>query len=314
MDTNKNKYKAVQYDHFGHVDLLHIVELPKPAANKGEILVKVKTAGINPGETSIREGLLAKQFPSTFPSGQGTDFAGVVESVGEGVADFKSDDEVIGFSNNRNSQAEYVVVKKDQLVIKPSKVSWEQAGGLFVAGTTAYAAVRAVGLKEGDTVIISGAAGGVGSLAVQIAKKHGAKVIGIASEYNFEWLKKHGITPVSYDGNIEENLKAALTGQKPDAFIDLSGKGYVELAIKLGIPVDKINTIIDFGAVEKYKVKAEGSAAASTAQVLGELAQMISGSDLELPVAKTYPLSQVKDAYTELEKRHTHGKIVLKME
>jgi NADPH:quinone reductase-like Zn-dependent oxidoreductase len=214
MDTNKDKYKAVRYEHFGHVDVLHIVELPKPAVNKGEVLIRVKAAGINPGEASIREGFLEKQFPSTFPSGQGTDFAGVVESVGADVTNFKAGDEVIGFSNNRNSQAEYVVVKADQLVPKPSKVSWEQAGGLFVAGTTAYAAVRAVGLKEGDTVIVSGAAGGVGSLAVQIAKKQGAKVIGIASEYNHEWLKTHGVEPVSYDGNIEENLKNALNGKK----------------------------------------------------------------------------------------------------
>ena len=198
---------------------------------------------------------------------------------------------------------------KDFFII--SKVTWEQAGGLFVAGSTAYAAVRAVNLKSGDTVVVAGAAGGVGSLAVQIAKNNGVKVIGIASEHNFEWLKKHGITPVSYNGNIEENLKSALNGQKPAAFIDLSGKGYVDLAIRLGIPADKINTIIDFAVVEKYKVKSEGSAAASTAQVLSELAQMINDGDLELPVAKTYPLSQVKDAYTELEKRHTHGKIVL---
>jgi len=311
MNSSQDKYKAVQYDHFGHVDILHIVELPKARANKGEVLVKVKAAGINPGESSIREGFLAKQFPSTFPSGQGTDFAGVVESVGDDVTNFNAGDEVIGFSNNRNSQAEYVVVKADQLVSKPSKVTWEQAGGLFVAGTTAYAAVRAVGLKGGDTVIVSGAAGGVGSLVVQIAKKQGAKVIGIASEHNFEWLKKHGIVPVSYDGNIKENLETALNEKKPDAFIDLSGKGYVELAIKLGIPADKINTIIDFAAVEKYKIKAEGSAAASTAKVLGELAQMINDGELELPVAKTYPLSRVKDAYIELEKRHTHGKIVL---
>jgi NADPH:quinone reductase-like Zn-dependent oxidoreductase len=311
MDAIKDKYKAVQYDHFGHVDILHIVELPKPTINKGEVLVKVKAAGINPGEASIREGFLEKQFPSTFPSGQGTDFAGVVESVGYDVTDFKAGDEVIGFSNNRNSQAEYVVVKADQLVAKPSNVSWEQAGGLFVAGTTAYAAVKAVGLNPGETVIVSGAAGGVGSIVVQIAKKHSVKVIGIASEPNHQWLKKHGVIPVSYDGNIEENLKIALNGQKADAFIDLSGKGYVELALKLGIPADRINTIIDFAAVGKYKVKAEGSSAAASAQVLGELAQMANEGDLEIPIAKTYPLAHVKDAYIELEKHHTHGKIIL---
>src|ERR1700710_1757164 len=135
--TDSGINHAVRYDHFGHRDVLYIDELPLPSPKAGEVLVKIKTAGINPGETSIREGLLQKQFPSTFPSGQGTDFAGVVESVGDDVADFKAGNEVIGFSNNRNSQAEYVLVKANQLVIKPSKVSWEQAGGLFVAGTTA---------------------------------------------------------------------------------------------------------------------------------------------------------------------------------
>jgi NADPH:quinone reductase-like Zn-dependent oxidoreductase len=311
MSTDKSKNHAVQYDHFGHVDVLNIVELPKPSPKAGEVLVKVKAAGINPGETSIREGKLQKQFPSTFPSGQGTDFAGVVETVGDGVTNFKAGDEVIGFSNNRNSQAEYVAVKADQLVPRPSKVSWEQAGGLFVAGSTAYAAVRAVNLKAGDTVIVSSAAGGVGSLVVQIAKKRGVKVIGVASEHNHQWLKDHGVIPVSYDGNVEENIKAALNGAKADALIDTAGKGYVEMAIKSGIPADKINTIIDFEAVEKYKVKAEGSAAASTAEVLNELAQMVNNGDLEIPVAKTYPLNQVKEAYQELEKHHTHGKIVL---
>ncbi|WP_461451338.1 NADP-dependent oxidoreductase [Mucilaginibacter sp.] len=311
MSTDNSKNHAVQYDHFGHIDVLNIVSLPIPSPKAGEVLVKVKTAGINPGEASIREGKLQQQFPSTFPSGQGTDFAGIVETTGDGITDFKAGDEVIGFSNNRNSQAEYVVVKADQLVPRPPKVSWEQAGGLFVAGTTAYAAVRAVNLKAGDTVIISGAAGGVGSLAVQIAKKQGAKVIGIASEHNHEWLKKHGIVPVNYEGNIEQNLKTALNGAKADAFIDTAGKGYVDIAVQMGIPADRINTIIDFEAVEKYKIKAEGSAAASTAEVLSELAQMVNDGELEIPVAKTYPLKHVKEAYQELEKHHTHGKIVL---
>src|SRR5476649_634862 len=124
---------AVRYDHFGHTDVLYIAELPKPSPKAGQVLVRIKAAGINPGEASIREGLLAKQFPSTFPSGQGTDFAGIVEGVGDDVTNFKVGDEVIGFSNNRNSQAEYVVVKADQLVSKLAKVTWEQAGGLFVA-------------------------------------------------------------------------------------------------------------------------------------------------------------------------------------
>jgi NADPH:quinone reductase-like Zn-dependent oxidoreductase len=303
--------RSVQYDNFGHVDVLYITEKAIPSPNAGEVLVKVKAAGINPGEASIREGYLKQQFPSTFPSGQGTDFAGMIEAVGGGVSKFKEGDEVLGFSLNRSSHAEYLAVPAEQLALRPANVSWEQAGGLFVAGTTAYAAVRAVDLKPGDTVIVSGAAGGVGSLAVQIAKKKGAKVFGLASESNHAWLKKHGIVPVAYGDDNEAIIKVALNGAKADAFIDTSGKGYVELAIKMGIPADRINTIIDFEAFGKYKVKAEGSAAASTAEVLDELAQMISKGELDLPIAKTYPLAKVQDAFKDLEQHHTHGKIVL---
>jgi NADPH:quinone reductase-like Zn-dependent oxidoreductase len=313
MKTTQDEHvnHAVRYDHFGHTDVLYIAELPKPAPKKGEVLVRVKTAGINPGEAYIREGKLSKQFPSQFPSGQGSDFAGIIETVGEAVTKFKAGDEVIGFSNNRNSQAEYVAVAADQLVSRPANVSWEEAGGLFVAGTTAYAAVKAVDLKAGDTVVVSGAAGGVGSIAAQMAKKAGAKVIGLAGKSHHQWLKNHGITPVSYDGDPEENIKAALGGAIADAFIDTAGKGYVALAIKMGIAPDRINTIIDFEAAQKYKVKTDGSAVAANTQVLAEIVAMVGNGDIDIPVAKTYPLNQVREAYQELEKHHTQGKIVL---
>jgi NADPH:quinone reductase-like Zn-dependent oxidoreductase len=305
------KNQAVRYDHFGHSEVLHIEELPKPVPAAGEVLIRVKTAGINPGEASIREGKLEKVYPSTFPSGQGTDFAGIVESVGENVSRFKAGDEVIGFTNDRNSQSAYVAVNADQLINRPSNVSWEVAGSLFVAATTAYAAVRAIALKAGETVIVSGAAGGVGAIAVQLAKKQGATVIGLASEPHHKWLEDHGIIPALYHGNTEENINAALNGKKADAFIDTSGKGYVAMAVYMGISPDRINTIIDFEAAEKYKVKTDGSAAAGNAGVLGEVAAMVNNGDVDIPIAKTYPLSEVIQAYDELEKHHTMGKIVL---
>jgi NADPH:quinone reductase-like Zn-dependent oxidoreductase len=312
--ANQTINHAVRYDHFGHTDVLYIAELPKPSPKAGEILVRVKTAGINPGEASIREGMLEKQFPSTFPSGQGTDFAGVVESVGEGITQFKAGDEVIGFTNGRNGQAEYVVVTANELVPRLPEISWEEAGGLFVVGTTAYAAISAVSLQAGETLIVSGAAGGVGSAAVQIAKHRGATVIGLASEPHHQWLKDHGVIPVAYGENDEEKIKAALNGGKADAFIDTSGKGYVELAIKLGIPADRIDTIIDFEAAKKYKVKTDGNSVAANAQVLNKLVCMVNEGELEIPIAKTYPLKQVREAYKELEQHHTHGKIVLTLQ
>ena len=164
--------------------MLHIDELPFPVPGNGEVLVKVKAAGINPIETKIREGFLAVRWPATFPSGEGSDFAGIVDSVGLQVKTFATGDEVIGFTNNRASHAEYVLVPMDQLTLRPPHVPWEQVGALFVSGSTAYATVNAVSLKKGDTVVVSSAAGGVGSIAVQLAVAAGARVIGLASEDN----------------------------------------------------------------------------------------------------------------------------------
>src|ERR1700683_2246460 len=174
--------QAVIYDHYGDIDVLEVRRVPRPSPDPGEVLVKVKAAGINPGEASIRKGLMADRFPATFPSGQGSDLAGVVEEVGPGVTNVAVGDEVIGFVNNRSSHADFVLVESANLIPRPINVSWEQAGALFVAGTTAYAAVQAVALNEGDTVVVSGAAGGVGSIAVQLAAAAGARVIGLAGD------------------------------------------------------------------------------------------------------------------------------------
>jgi NADPH:quinone reductase-like Zn-dependent oxidoreductase len=234
----------------------------------------------------------------------------VVEEVGAGVAGVARGDEMIGFTNGRASQAELVVVPAGHLVPRPPRVPWEQAGALFVAGTTAYAAVRAVSVSAGDTVVVSGAAGGVGSLAVQLARNAGARVIGVASEANHEWLKGLGVVPVAYGDGLADRLRAA-SGGRVDAFIDTFGGGYVELAIGLGVARDRVDTIIDFAAAAKYGVKTEGSHEAATAAVLAELAGLVDAGRLEIPIAKTYRLEEVRDAYRELEQRHTRGKIVL---
>ncbi|MDR3678404.1 MAG: NADP-dependent oxidoreductase [Flavipsychrobacter sp.] len=302
--------KAVKFDNYGGIDVLNVVDVPQPVPGKKQVLVKVKAAGINPGEASIREGKMAKQFPSTFPSGEGSDFAGIVTQLGADVTNFKDGDEVIGFSNERSSHAEFVLVESSNLIKRPANVSWEQAGSLFVVGTTAYAAVKAIALAAGDTVVVSAAAGGVGSIVVQLAKNIGAKVIGIASKDNHEWLSKHGAIPVAYGDNMEDDIKKA-AGGKIDAFIDAFGKGYVAMAIKLGIPPERIDTIIDFEAAQKYGVKTDGNSKAATVEVLAELAQLMESGQLEIPIAKTYPLTEVREAYREIEKRHTHGKIVL---
>jgi NADPH:quinone reductase-like Zn-dependent oxidoreductase len=302
--------RAVKFDHYGGLEVLQVVDVPRPTPGPGQVLVKVKAAGINPGEISIRMGLFAERWPAKFPSGQGTDFAGVVEAAGPEVTKVAVGDEVIGFTEDRASQAEFVVVKAGNLVPRPAEVSWEQAGGLFVVGTTAFAAVRAVDLKPGETVVVSGAAGGVGSIAVQLAKSAGAKVIGLAGEGNQQWLKDHGVIPVAYGDGVEDRIRTA-SGGKVDAFVDTFGGGYVELALKLGVAPNRIDTIIDFAAAEKYHVKTDGNAAAANAEVLGQLAGLVATGKLEIPIARVYPLAKVREAYQELEQRHTRGKIVL---
>jgi NADPH:quinone reductase-like Zn-dependent oxidoreductase len=302
--------RAVRFNDYGGIEVLQVVEVDRPKPGPGKVLVRVKTAGINPGEASIREGFFAERWPATFPSGQGSDLAGIVEEIGSGVANVAVGDEVIGFTNDRASQADFVLVESGNLVSRPRNVSWEQAGSLFVAGTTAYAAVRSVGLGAGDTVVVSGAAGGVGSIAVQLARNAGAKVIGVASDANRQWLADHGVIPVTYGDGVEDRIRAA-SGGKVDAFIDTFGGGYVEMALQLGVAPNRIDTIIDFAAAAKFGVKTEGNHAAANADVLGQLAELIAAGRLEIPIAKVYPLTQVREAYRELEQRHTRGKIVL---
>ena len=305
--------KAVQFDSYGGIDVLGVREVPRPTPGDGEVLVEVKAAGINPGEAMIRQGFLHDRWPATFPSGQGSDLAGVVAEVGEGVDTFAVGDEVLGFTDNRSSQAQLVVVPAGQLTAKPAAVPWEVAGALYVAGTTAFAAVRSVALKPGDTVAIAGAAGGVGTIAVQLAKRAGASVLGIAGPSNDDWLAAHGVVAVNYGDGLAKRLRVAAPDGRIDAFLDFFGGGYVELAVtELGVDPERVDTIIDFPAVERFGVKVEGNAEAADATVLAQLADLIAAGELDAPVAEVYRLDQVQEAFRTLEQRHTRGKIVLR--
>jgi NADPH:quinone reductase-like Zn-dependent oxidoreductase len=301
--------KAVRFDEYGAADVLRVEDVPQPEPGSRHVLVQVKAAGINPGEAKIREGLLHAMWPATFPSGQGSDLAGIVARTGPGVTGVSVGDEVIAYTDNRASQAEYVVVEEQNLTAKPAGLSWEVAGALFVAGATAYATVRAVALTEGDTVVVSGAAGGVGSIAVQLARRAGATVIGLASAAHHEWLTSHGVIPVTYGDGVADRIRLA-AGQV-DAFIDTVGADYIELALELGVRPARIDTIVRFDAVAEYGVKAEGNAAGASASVLAELAGLITDGQIEVPIAGTFPLSKVQDAYRYLEQGHVRGKVVL---
>jgi NADPH:quinone reductase-like Zn-dependent oxidoreductase len=304
--------RAVRFDHYGGVDVLDVVDVDAPSAGEGEVVVRMEAAGINPGEAAIRQGVLHDRWPATFPSGQGSDLAGVVTEVGPGVEGVAVGDEVIGYTDNRASHAELAVVEAEHLTPRPSAVPWEVAGALYVVGATAYAAVRAVDLREGEVVAVSGAAGGVGTLVVQLARHAGATVVGLASEDHHDWLREHGAIPVTYGDGVAERIREA-AGGRVDAFIDLYGSGYVELALELGVAPDRIDTIADVEAPQRHPgVKTDGNMAGASAANLAELAALIAAGRLELPIARVYPLGEVREAFTELERRHTLGKIVLR--
>lgn len=305
--------KAVRFDQYGPVEVLEVRDVPVPEPGPGEVLVRVKAAGINPGEAKIREGALHERWPATFPSGQGSDFAGMVDKLGPGVTTVAIGEDVIGWVDTRSSQAEYVVAEAANLARKPAGLPWEVAGAIPVAGFTAWAMVRAVGLRPGDTVVVSGAAGGVGALAVQLARRKGATVIGLAGPSNHDWLTRHGVIPVAYGDDVAERVRAvAPAGTTVDAFLDTFGGDYVEVALNdLKVSPERVDTIVRFDAAAKYGVKAEGNAAGASAATLAELANLIATKELEVPLAHTYPLSDVRTAYAQLARGHVRGKIVL---
>ncbi len=303
--------RAVRFDRYGGREVLSVRDVPMPCPAAGEVLVEVRAAAINPGEVLIRSGALHERLPATFPSGEGSDLAGIVVATGPGVEEFAAGDAVLGYSWTRSSHATHTTVPAAQLIPKPDGLAWEVAGALYVAGCAAYAAVRAVDTGPGGVVAVSAATGGVGTLVVQLLTRRGVRVLGIASRASAGWLTAHGANPVEYGDGIEDRLRAAAP-EGIDAFIDLFGPEYVHLATDLGLPPDRIETIVISPAAVELGVRMDGAGAVTAPrEVLTELADLLASGDIELPITATYPLDRVVDAFTHLERRHTLGKIAL---
>ncbi|MDQ1552054.1 MAG: hypothetical protein QOD50_1476 [Actinomycetota bacterium] len=304
--------RAVRFDRYGAADVLKVVDVEDRSPGANEVRVRVVTAGINPGEIPVREGKMHERFPATFPSGEGSDFAGVVVEVGDRVDGVAVGDDVIGFSNERNAQAESVTIAADRVIPKPHGVPWDAAGALYIAGTTARACLDAVRVRRGDTVVVAGAAGGVGVLATQLAVLAGAAVVATAGKENHAYLTSIGAIPVEYGKGLADRIRK-IVPDGVDAFIDAHGDGNVEVAVALGVDRDRINTIADHVARKKYGVKGDGTATVSPREALIELARLIAASELQLPIAATFPLEQVRAAYERLGRGHGLGKIVLEV-
>ncbi|MGI8678727.1 MAG: NADP-dependent oxidoreductase [Jatrophihabitans sp.] len=306
--------RAVRFDHYGGVDVLHVVEVDEPVPAEGQVVVAVVASSINPGEIAIREGAMDEQWPATFPSGQGSDLAGRVHAIGPGVTGWQAGDDVIGWTDNRDAQADFVAVPADQITMRPPATLWDQAACLHVAGCTAYGLVRTVDAKSGETVVVAGAAGGVGCAAVQLLRACDVRVLGVAGNANDDWLRSVGAEPVNYGAGLGHRLRDAAP-EGIDAVIDAFGGGYVEQAVgALRVAPGRVATCIDFEAAEKFDAKGVYGANFTAPAVLAELAEDAADGELTFPIAATYPLEHVRDAYEQLAKRHTRGKIVLQVQ
>ncbi len=305
--------KAVRFDQYGPVEVLDVRDVPVPEPGPARSWSGSRRRASTRARRRSATGRCTSVWPATFPSGQGSDFAGVVDKLGPDVTTVAIGEDVIGWVDTRSSQAEYVVAEAANLARKPAGLPWEVAGAIPVVGFTAWAMVRAVDVKPGDTVVVSGAAGGVGSIAVQLAKRKGATVIGLAGPSNHDWLTRHGVIPVAYGDDVAERIRNAVpAGSGSTRSSTRYGGDYVELALNdLKVSPERIDTIVRFDAAAKYGVKVDGNAAGASAATLSELANLAATKELEIPLAHTYPLSEVRAAYTQLAKGHLRGKIVL---
>nr|WP_258072949.1 NADP-dependent oxidoreductase [Rathayibacter rathayi] len=303
--------RVVQYSRFGDADVLEIAEVERPRPGPGEVLVEVLAAGVNHMEAFIRQGLFDSDHSAAFPMRQGTDFSGVVVALGEGVTDIKLRSDVVGHALV-GSHATHVVVPRRNLVAKPASVSWEVGGALFLAGVTAWRALEATQVGPDDTVVVSAAAGGVGSLEIQLAKLRGASVIGTCGERNFDYLRQIGVKPVVYGDGIAERICAAAR-DGVTVFLDNFGGENDALADELGIAAGRFHSSDDRKEIELRAVWPDAETAQRDTEILSELVGLVAEQKLRVLVSGFYPFDQVQDAFDDLEKRHSRGKIVLGM-
>jgi len=302
--------RAVTYEAFGGPEVLEVREVPEPHAGPGEVRVRVAAIGLNPMDWGISSRPeVAARFGITVPSGFGSDFSGVVDQIGHVVTGFAVGDRVFGGALGR-AAADFVVVKAlpDALFRTPEGISDEVASTLPVAGLTAAAALAAIDIRDGDIVLIGGAAGGVGVFAVQLAKLVGASVIGTASEGTFDFLRELGAQPVAYGPGLTDRVHA-LAPEGVTAATDLFGTEAAETALTLGVPPERIS-IIAVVPDPPAGVRATGAIDASLEAMEGITDAIVAGS-LTVPIAATFPIEQIRDAVTLQAGRHVHGKVVV---
>lgn len=301
--------RRVEFSQFGGPEVLRIVDVEPPQPGPGEVRVRVLAAGINPYDSKVFRGMMTSSPADIhFPSGNGNDFAGVVDDLGEGVTTLQRGDRVFG-GKASEAQADFLTIPADRISRIPAGLDVEKAGSLDTVGRTAWASTTSLGLGPEDTVLVSAAAGGVGVVAAQLAKRTGATVIGSASTANHDFLSSLGIVPVEYG----DGLVAAVRRISPDgitAALDNDGRGTVEAALELGAPAGRVNSIADYAAPGKYGITDIGARHAGLGEI-AQLADLVASGEIVFPIDSMFPLERVSEAYTRLIASHLRGKIVL---
>lgn len=298
--------KAVQFSEYGDPDVLRVAEVEEPHAGPGQIRVAVEAAGVNPFDWKIRSGAMQQAMPLKLPKIPGSDVAGVVDEVGEGVTGVAVGDGVFG-SAVGGAAAEYAIV--EHYAAKPAALAWEEAAGLPVAVETAVRTLDLLGLEAGQTILVNGAAGGVGVAAVQFARARGAQVIGTASEGNHEFLRSLGAAPTTYGDGLVERVRELAPGGV-DRALDTAGRGALADLIEITGSPDHVVTIADFSAAEEG-VRITTGADGRSWEALDEAAQLYESGKLTMPVAQTFSFSEAPAAHRVSEEGHVRGKLVL---
>ena len=299
--------KAVTFTEYGGPEVLHVADVEESHAGRGQVRIAVRAAGVNPIDWKARSGMLRDAMPVRLPAVDGREAAGVVDEVGPDVTDAAVGDEVFGFAVG-GAAAERAIL--DDFARKPAGLPWEEAAGMPVAVETSVRVFKVLGgVHEGQTLVIDGAAGGVGVAAVQLARARGARVIGTAGERNHEFLRSLGAEPTTYGDGLVERVRA-LAPDGVDLAFDTAGQGGVsDLIILTGDPA-RVATIADFGAAS-LGVKVTGGSDPRAVEALGEAADLYEAGRLQLHIAQTFTFAQAPDAHRASQGGHVRGKLVL---
>ncbi len=314
--------KAIALREFGGRDKLERMDLPIPEVGKGEILVRVKAAGVNPVDWKIREGWLKDRFPYKFPLVPGWDAAGVVEKVGQGVTRFKAGDEIFAYCRKPVVQggayAEYVVLSEEHMALKPKNTLFTEAAGIPLASLTAYQAlVDAAKVKAGERVLIHAAAGGVGGFGVQIARDRGAVAWGTASSRNEKYVRGLGAERViDYTRDDFGKVVRSVYPDGMDVVFDCVGGQVLKQSAEIVRDGGRLVSIVDSLDEQRLRqrdIRFEFVFVAPNATELSAIGEMVEQRRLRVHVSKVLPLAFAREAHELIESGHTRGKIVLEV-